>query len=954
MAGTAMGVGMGVNALSGLFGAQSQSNTNNQNLQYALQRQNMMQGYVNQMLQPGMNPFGQAMLNFVGQGLPSGVPSFSTVPGQTQYTPPASNPGPATSNPGDPNAGGGQIMQQYLMSLANSPQFQGLLGGGQNLNGGQSVGAGQGGANFNVSPQNSASFSSAPAQSRSSGPMIPPGYTGTLSPLYSTVGGVDISKYIGQNLTMADLINQGVLTQANINQQFGLDPNFNPATDPGYTQQYQQWLQGYNANQQALAQNNNAYTPQPAPSQAQWAQQFGIDGTDITAYAPSDPTSWNQSMANLPQAPAQTFPGQPTYLEGGQTFTNYQQALNAMNAINQQMAGGGSANFGQLQPGGTFTPGAQQQIGSQVGGTPFQGISPSSPIGANGQMFQYQNPGAFTYNPSTLGQAPTIGGIPGVTSNQIQAPNASIGSIFQGAQANLTPNAQAQQIGGLPQVSPTGVNATTLGGLPQLNASGVNAQQISGLPSLSSSMVTPGSSQALNTGQDALMQMMRSNLQPASDPSLSLNLQQLGSGQAAYNTSDLFGSLQQQGQQQLNQQLSQLYGSAGSLGQRFGTAMMNDAGLLRTNATTNLNAQEQQIGMQAFNNAQALRQPALDASASLLGQQNQVGLANQASQLSAASQLAGLGQQGNQLDLQAQLANQSSGLQAQQGNLNALLQSQQLNQSAGLQAALANQGAGLQAQQGNLSAALQSGTANQNALLQAALANQSGGLQAQQANLNAALGLGTANQSASLQAALANQNLLGQLAMMNAGNTQQAGLAGQSLLGQLAQFNAGNQFAANQFNAQQGLQGQTTNLQAMMQAALANQGVMAQYGTNNANILNQAGQFNAQMGQSANQFNAQQGNVYNNLILQALSQSAGLQQGQSNYNAGLVGILNGVALPQAQQSPWASAIGNVGTTVGMIPFLNQAFNQGNAVGGSSGFSLPQAQIGSFTPNTLTL
>lgn len=217
--------------------------------------------------------------------------------------------------------------------------------------------------------------------------------------------------------------------------------------------------------------------------------------------------------------------------------------------------------------------------------------------------------------------------------------------------------------------------------------------------------------QGMNAGQDALMQMMRKNLQPAQDPGLSLNLQQLGQGNTQYGMSDLFKSIDDSATMQLDDQLAQLHGSAGSLGQRYGSAHQNAEAKLRSNFLTNLNAQKQQIGFQGFEAAQGRRQPALDLGANMMNMNNQFNLGAMGLQQQAASSLAGFGQQGAQLNLQAMLANQDARNQAsqfnigqqtlydqfgaQQGNIWNNLMMQALSQAGGMQANQQSQNASL-------------------------------------------------------------------------------------------------------------------------------------------------------------------------------------------------------------------------------------------------------------------
>lgn len=82
----------------------------------------------------------------------------------------------------------------------------------------------------------------------------------------------------------------------------------------------------------------------------------------------------------------------------------------------------------------------------------------------------------------------------------------------------------------------------------------------------------PTGTQGANAGQDALMQMLRREY---SAPDMS------GATQRFDNT-DLFRALQSQDTERMNEQIAGLQGSAGTIGQRFGTAMnRNEADMRR-------------------------------------------------------------------------------------------------------------------------------------------------------------------------------------------------------------------------------------------------------------------------------------------------------------------------------------------------------------------------------------
>lgn len=646
--------GMGASALGQAYGAYSQSGANSQNLQFQMQNQQMLQSYVNRMMQPGMNPYGQSILNFIGQGIPGSVNGFN--PGAPQGAPAPSGGGqyqgtgqqPTDTGAGGTPSGGG---------AAINPNYNSSPGGGQQL------------SPYGVSAGHLA------------GPPSVGGYGGQMQYQYQNqFPGVDPSKY-PQGTTIHDLLASGAITQAQVNQMQGQPADYNPLTDPNTLEQYKQF--------QAQSQMNPSGLPQGLSLQ-DWYNQYGLPATNFQSMTPTNQNQYQSYLANAPQqgnngyvnAQGQYITPDPNaglYIQNGQVLGPNGQVLGPAPSSSQ---GSGQVGF---------------NAGGQLGYTPptqSYGQSGATAYGQGSPMASYQQVNPFTFSPSTLGMAP---------------------------------------------------------------------------------MVSATGTQAMNAGQDALMQMMTRSLQPATDPSLNQNLQRLGSGTDQYDTSSLFKGIEAQSKMNLDQQVAALQGSAGSLGQRFGTAMTNAESRLRQNSLTDLNSQEQQIGMSAFNNAQAMRQPALNLSANLLDQANQVGQFNMGQQQSAAGALAGYGLQG----------------------------------------------------------------------------------------------------------------------------------AGQNL-----------------------------------QASLANQGVLAQYGTSNANILNQAGQFNAGQGMSAAQFNAGQGSAYNNFIMQALSQAGNFQNQQGGYNSGLLGILGGVPVPQAQPSPWGGALSDIGQMGMLAPFLSQLGRSGS---GNAATYNPQVQ-----------
>jgi hypothetical protein len=207
------------------------------------------------------------------------------------------------------------------------------------------------------------------------------------------------------------------------------------------------------------------------------------------------------------------------------------------------------------------------------------------------------------------------------------------------------------------------------------------------------------------------------------------------------------------------------------------------------------NVAQQGVGIrQAANQAYMGRQ---DANA---GRTLQADLANQSAGLN-------LGQTNAQLLQQSRLANQSAGLQAQQANQAATARALEFAQQGGLQASLANQQAGLSqaAEQARLQqaaigasydAAQQRAITDAGYAQQAALANQDANLRAAQYNSGQNLAAQQANQSANYNANYANQNFLQSVASQNF--NQFSGQ--QSMLGSLYGQQAGiaqNQYANN-------------------------------------------------------------------------------------------------------------------------------------------------------------
>jgi hypothetical protein len=175
-------------------------------------------------------------------------------------------------------------------------------------------------------------------------------------------------------------------------------------------------------------------------------------------------------------------------------------------------------------------------------------------------------------------------------------------------------------------------------------------------------------SQGFNTGQDGLLQMLRSQR----DPTLTMGL---GNAGATFDNSAQFAALAPLDQRQIDQQVAQLHGSFGTLGERFGTAAMDKEQMLRTQALQNIGARNAGLAQQSFESGQARQMQGLGISAGReqSGIQNwlQGMLANQQATNQASQFNTTMGQGYNQF--LSGLFGQASNMQAQTGGLNAQL-----------------------------------------------------------------------------------------------------------------------------------------------------------------------------------------------------------------------------------------------------------------------------------------
>jgi hypothetical protein len=567
--------------------------------------------------------------------------------------------------------------------------------------------------------------------------------------------------------------------------------------------------------------------------------------------------------------------------------------------------------LGQMQP-------QQNQIGQQM--MNFFGLGQGP-----GSAFQYQPTQGFTYTPAQLGGAPEVAA-PGLgAAPQVTAPMLGATPQVTAPILGPAPTVQAGQVGAPPPITLSQINALQAAGPEQVGVPQVNAQQVAGPGQLNIPLVSGATiGEQWNPGQDSLMQLLNKQFGPAADQDLQSNLRQLYGGES-FDASKVLGSLEPIDQRLLEEQASALRGSAGSLGQRFGSEMLGNEQRLRSGFLQDIGARNAQITQQAYEAGQGRRLQALGLGAGREQFLSQLPFQAAGLQAQIGSQLLNTGTQRAltqaQLQQQAQLANQSAGLQAglqtqqlgqQGGQFNAAnaLQAQLANQAAGLQASLQTQQLGQQGGQFNIANAMQAQQANAANALQAALQTQQLGQQGQQFNV-----------AQMLQGGLANQQLAGQYGLQGAQNALQAALANQQLAGQFglqgAQMGMQAGLANQQMMGQYGLGG----ADMAMRALLANQGMAGQYGLANQQAMNQAGQFNAGQQQQQGQFNAQQGNIFNQMMMSAMTGANQMNMGNAGLNAQLLGILGAGGVPQQNAPGYGAAAGDALSMMMMFPWM---------------------------------
>lgn len=213
-----------------------------------------------------------------------------------------------------------------------------------------------------------------------------------------------------------------------------------------------------------------------------------------------------------------------------------------------------------------------------------------------------------------------------------------------------------------------------------------------------------------NTGQDALMQMLRSDPRTKVDQTLEGIMANQGD---PYNNSELFRSMGVLDQRAIDEQIGQLRGSFAGLGQRFGSSAQRQEGTIRREMTDDMMARNAQIQAAAYEAAQGRR---MDAASALtgreqFGQQLRSNIAGQVQSggLAGADVILGATTANNQARLAGQQfnaatvgQNNDATLAEQQLLLSAAAQNNQANLATGqlnLAGITANNQAGLSAEQ---------------------------------------------------------------------------------------------------------------------------------------------------------------------------------------------------------------------------------------------------------------
>lgn len=178
--------------------------------------------------------------------------------------------------------------------------------------------------------------------------------------------------------------------------------------------------------------------------------------------------------------------------------------------------------------------------------------------------------------------------------------------------------------------------------------------------------------QGYNTGQDALMQLLRANPQTQVDASLE-GMMQTGN---PFDTSKLFEALNTQDQRQTAQMLGQLQGSAGSLGERFGSSMLGSQNDLLAQLSEQFGTRNAQIAQGSHEAAQSRKLEATSQATGReqFGTQMQQAVAQLLTQLGMGEAQLGLQVSGQQMDKdRLNRQGEMDSFQAQLGALSQLL-----------------------------------------------------------------------------------------------------------------------------------------------------------------------------------------------------------------------------------------------------------------------------------------
>lgn len=439
--------------------------------------------------------------------------------------------------------------------------------------------------------------------------------------------------------------------------------------------------------------------------------------------------------------------------------------------------------------------------------------------------------------------------------NQANAQAGQIGmSGYQDAlRSTFLQGPQYQQVGGQ-TVSANGITAPTQSGVAAINAPQIGSYQSVNAPTAQANTGFSGVNQPV---LDVGLQTAQNRLLNSTGPS---DIQTSLENKARSNLA-LGGALSQEDTRNAQQAAREAWAARGLVNSRGAVAaeVLNRDALSRQRENERI-AQAQGIDATGF----AQRQQ---------GFQNALGLSD------AARGYAGLG------------------LQAQQSNLGAQMQGNQL----ATQTSLANQDAGLRAQLANQSAAQQMGVSNQNAALQAALANQSSAQSTQSANQNSLLQALLANQQNAYNSQLASANFGQQAALANQGAYQQAlqqnNSLGTTLAGldySRAQQNYGNILSNAQLQSANAFNPFATITSVGTANSGVNNSLFSQGAANSSGALGNQGVQNM-----FNPFNAYSQDLYNtnaNAMWSAQQNAANRSTSTKNSLIGAIGQLGGAAI----------------------------------------------------------